>query len=120
MRVLEADGTVRESVPRSHGKGILALKDQAPGTNAAEAVAATPFLDSGLVDRVVAYLPHGEAPSNPSGVAWPVMTRANTKISFPAASAFRTRVPDHVFQAPGIGEIAEEHNLALPDPEDLD
>ena len=38
--VLRADGTVREAVPGSHGKGILALKDQPPGTSAAEAAAA--------------------------------------------------------------------------------
>ena len=75
--VLEADGAVREAIPGSHGKDILALKDQPPGSNAAEAAAALydggvrrllldggldaamPFLDSGLVDRVVAYLPQG-------------------------------------------------------------
>jgi diaminohydroxyphosphoribosylaminopyrimidine deaminase / 5-amino-6-(5-phosphoribosylamino)uracil reductase len=90
--VLEPDGTVREAAAGSHGQGILALKDQAPGTNAAEAAAAlydggvrrllldggldaaAPFLDSGLVDRVVAYLPHGEASRRPAGnLPWPLM-----------------------------------------------
>src|ERR1022692_2793886 len=87
-------------------------------------------------------------PSNPSAPAWPVITRANiallracggaagsgrlvpgqlrrpslvsVDLAFPAASAFRTWFADHVFQDPGIGEVAEEHNLALPDAEDLD
>jgi hypothetical protein len=40
--------------------------------------------------------------------------------TFPAASASRTRFPDHAFQDTGISEVAEEHDLALPDPEDLD
>src|ERR1700761_3643279 len=35
-------------------------------------------------------------------------------------SALRMRFPDHFFQDPGIGEVAEEDNLALPDAEDLD
>jgi hypothetical protein len=39
---------------------------------------------------------------------------------FLAASASRTWFPDHVFQDPGIGEVTEEDNLALPDTEDLD
>ena len=81
--VLAADGVVREAVLGSHGKGILALQDQAPGTGAAQAAAAlydggvrhllidgghavaAPFLGAGLVDRVVAYLPHGNASSHP-------------------------------------------------------
>ena len=90
--VIGADGAVREAVPGSHGNGILALKDQAPGTNAAKSAAAlydggvrrllldggldaaAPFLASGLVDRVVAYLPHGDASRRPAGdLPWPLM-----------------------------------------------
>jgi diaminohydroxyphosphoribosylaminopyrimidine deaminase/5-amino-6-(5-phosphoribosylamino)uracil reductase len=90
--VLGAGGIVREAIPGSHGKGILALKDQAGGFNAAEAAAALydggvrrllldgghdtalPFLDSGLVDHVVAYLPHGNASWRPSGeLPWPLL-----------------------------------------------
>ena len=90
--VLEADGTVREAVPGSHGKRILALKDQAPGTDAAKTAAAlydggvrrllldggldaaVPFLDSGLVDRVVAYLSHEDASRRPAGdLPWPLL-----------------------------------------------
>jgi diaminohydroxyphosphoribosylaminopyrimidine deaminase/5-amino-6-(5-phosphoribosylamino)uracil reductase len=90
--VLAADGTVREAVPGSHGKGILALEDQPPGTSAAEAAAAlydggvrrlllggghgaaAPFLDAGLVDRVLAFLPNGNASSRPAaGLPWPLL-----------------------------------------------
>jgi diaminohydroxyphosphoribosylaminopyrimidine deaminase/5-amino-6-(5-phosphoribosylamino)uracil reductase len=89
--VLRADGTVHEAVPGSHGKGILTLKDQPPGTGAAEVAlnlyeggvrqmlldgdhdAAGPFLASGLVDRVVAFMPHGSASSRPApGLPWPL------------------------------------------------
>ncbi len=90
--VLRADGTVWEAVPGSHGTGILALYDQPPGTSAAETAAAlydggvrrllldggrdvaTPFLDAGLVDRVVAYLPHGIASRRPGAeLPWPLL-----------------------------------------------
>jgi diaminohydroxyphosphoribosylaminopyrimidine deaminase/5-amino-6-(5-phosphoribosylamino)uracil reductase len=90
--VLGADGTVREAIPDSHGKGILALKDQAPGSGAAAAAAALydsgvrrllldgghdtarPFLDSGLVDRVVVYLTRGEASWRPvAEMPWPLL-----------------------------------------------
>jgi diaminohydroxyphosphoribosylaminopyrimidine deaminase/5-amino-6-(5-phosphoribosylamino)uracil reductase len=90
--VLAADGTVREAVPGSHGKGILALADQLAGTSAAQAVAtlydsgvrrlllgggydaAAPFLAAGLVDRVVVYLPYGDASSRPAvGLPWPLL-----------------------------------------------
>jgi hypothetical protein len=37
-----------------------------------------------------------------------------------AASASWTWLSDHLFQEPGIGEVADEHNLAIPDAEDLD
>jgi len=90
--VLRVDGAVREAVPGSHGTGILALKDQPPGTSAAETAAAlydggvrrllldgghdvaTPFLDAGLVDRVVAYLPHRSASRRPAAeLPWPLL-----------------------------------------------
>ncbi len=90
--VLRADGTVWEAVPGSHGTGILVLYDQPPGTSAAETAAvlydggvrrllldgghdvATPFLDAGLVDRVVAYLPHGIASRRPGAeLPWPLL-----------------------------------------------
>lgn len=89
--VLGADGIAREAIPGSHGKGILAL-DQVGGATAAEAAAvlydggvrrllldggldtAIPFLDSGLVDRVVAYLPHGNPSWRPSAeLPWPLL-----------------------------------------------
>src|SRR5438034_3596213 len=76
----------------SHGKGILALAGQPAGRSAAEVAAAlydggarrllldgdydaaAPFLDAGLVDRVVAYLPHGNASSRPAaGLPWPLL-----------------------------------------------
>jgi len=90
--VLAAEGTVREAVPGSHGKGILALQDQVPGTSAAQAAAAlydggvrrllldggyaeaVLFLGAGLVDHVVAYLPHGNASSRLAAeLPWPLL-----------------------------------------------
>ncbi len=90
--VLSADGSVREAIPDSHGKATLALKDNPPGTSAAEAAAALynggvrrlllegghdaamPFLASGLVDRVVAYLPHGGSSRRPAAeLPWPLL-----------------------------------------------
>jgi diaminohydroxyphosphoribosylaminopyrimidine deaminase/5-amino-6-(5-phosphoribosylamino)uracil reductase len=90
--VLAADGTVREAVPGSHGRDIFAPQDQAPGATALQAAAALydggvrrllldsghteamPFLDTGLVDRVVAYLPQGNASSRPATeLPWPLL-----------------------------------------------
>jgi diaminohydroxyphosphoribosylaminopyrimidine deaminase/5-amino-6-(5-phosphoribosylamino)uracil reductase len=90
--VLRADGSVREAVPGSHGSGILTIKDQPPGTGVAKAAmslydsgirhllldcgheAAAPFLASGLVDLVRAYLPRGSASGRPSaGLPWPLL-----------------------------------------------
>jgi hypothetical protein len=31
-------------------------------------------------------------------------------------SASRPGFPDHFFQDPGIGEVAEEHDMTFPDP----
>jgi diaminohydroxyphosphoribosylaminopyrimidine deaminase/5-amino-6-(5-phosphoribosylamino)uracil reductase len=82
--VLYADGTVREAIPGTHGKDILTLKDQPPGTSAAEAALALydggvrhllldgnhdvagPFLVSGLIDRVVAFMPYGGMSGRPA------------------------------------------------------
>ena len=90
--VLSADGSVREAIPDSHGKAILTLKDHPPGTSAAEAAAALydsgvrrlllegghdaamPFLAYGLVDRVVAYLPHDSSSRRPTAeLPWPLL-----------------------------------------------
>jgi diaminohydroxyphosphoribosylaminopyrimidine deaminase/5-amino-6-(5-phosphoribosylamino)uracil reductase len=90
--VLREDGSVEEAIPGSHGKGILRLKDSPPGTDARLAATslyeggvrqlvlagglevAAPFLAAGLVDRVLAYLPHGKASRRP-GTAnpWPLL-----------------------------------------------
>jgi diaminohydroxyphosphoribosylaminopyrimidine deaminase/5-amino-6-(5-phosphoribosylamino)uracil reductase len=90
--VLGPDGMVREAVPDSHGEGILALKNLVPDTTAAKAAAALydggvrrllldgghdavrPFLDVGLVDQAVAYLPHGKASGRPAAdLPWPLL-----------------------------------------------
>jgi diaminohydroxyphosphoribosylaminopyrimidine deaminase/5-amino-6-(5-phosphoribosylamino)uracil reductase len=89
--VLGADGTVREAVPDSHGKGILALQDQPLGDGAGVAAAlydggvrrllldgglpvAATFLDAGVIDRVVAYLPYRSASSRPAAEPpWPLL-----------------------------------------------
>src|ERR1700730_4241386 len=49
----------------------------------------------------------------------PATTRRTTRTP-PATSASRTRLLEHPFRDPGIGEVAEEHNLTVSDPEDLD
>jgi hypothetical protein len=90
--VLSAAGNVREAIPDSHGKAILVLKDHSPGTSAVEAAAALydggvrrlllegghdaamPFLAAGLVDRVVAYLPHDSSSRRPAAeLPWPLL-----------------------------------------------
>ena len=90
--VLYADGTVREAIPGTHGKGILTLNDQPPGTSATEVAlalydggirhllldgdhdAAGPFMASGLVDRVIAFMPHDSASGRPAaGLPWPLL-----------------------------------------------
>jgi diaminohydroxyphosphoribosylaminopyrimidine deaminase/5-amino-6-(5-phosphoribosylamino)uracil reductase len=90
--VLRADGIVREAVPGSHGRNILAIKDQPTGTGVVEAAmslydggiryllldggydAAAPFLASGLVDRVLAHLPHENASRRPAeAMPWPLL-----------------------------------------------
>ncbi|HET9969794.1 MAG TPA: bifunctional diaminohydroxyphosphoribosylaminopyrimidine deaminase/5-amino-6-(5-phosphoribosylamino)uracil reductase RibD [Streptosporangiaceae bacterium] len=89
--VLGPDGTVREAIRGSHGKGILTLQDPPPGDGAAAAATlydggvrrlllegglplAVPFLDAGLVDHVVAFLPYGNASSRPAAEPpWPLL-----------------------------------------------
>jgi diaminohydroxyphosphoribosylaminopyrimidine deaminase / 5-amino-6-(5-phosphoribosylamino)uracil reductase len=90
--VLSADGSAREAIRDSHGKGILALKDHPPGTSAVDAAAAlydggvrrlllegghdaaTPFLAAHLVDRVVAYLLPGGSSRHPAAeLPWPLL-----------------------------------------------
>lgn len=89
--VLGAHGTVREAVPGSHGKGILALHDPPPGDGAKAAAAlydggvrrllldgglpvAAPFLDAGVVDHVAAFMLYGNASSRPvAEPPWPLL-----------------------------------------------
>lgn len=89
--VLGADGIPWEAVPGSHGKGILALGEVPLGDGAAAAAVlydggvrrllldgglpvAVPFLDAGVVDRVVAFLPYGSASSRPAAAPpWPLL-----------------------------------------------
>jgi diaminohydroxyphosphoribosylaminopyrimidine deaminase / 5-amino-6-(5-phosphoribosylamino)uracil reductase len=90
--VLREDGSVEEAIPGAHGKDILKLEDSPPGTDARLTAAslyeggvrqlvlagglavAAPFLAAGLVDQVLAYLPHGKASRRP-GMAnpWPLL-----------------------------------------------
>jgi diaminohydroxyphosphoribosylaminopyrimidine deaminase/5-amino-6-(5-phosphoribosylamino)uracil reductase len=88
--VLRADGTVGEAVPGSHGANILELKTVPPGTDVNVAAAslydggvrhlllqggldvAAPFLATGLLDRLLAYVPDGSASRRPKGeLPWP-------------------------------------------------
>lgn len=88
--VLLADGTVTEAVPGAHGAGILELADVPSGADALTAArflykggvrhlllrgghdAATPFLDAGILDRVLAYTPEGNASRRPADrLPWP-------------------------------------------------
>lgn len=90
--VLRADGSVTEAVPGTHGAGILDLKDLPPGTDPPAAAAslyeggvrrlllrggldaAAPFLAVGLVDRILAYVPDGEASRRPDvALRWPLL-----------------------------------------------
>jgi diaminohydroxyphosphoribosylaminopyrimidine deaminase/5-amino-6-(5-phosphoribosylamino)uracil reductase len=87
--VLQADGTVTEAVPGTHGAGILQLAVP-PGAGEL-AVAdclyvggvrrlllhggaglAAPFIAAGVLDRVIAYAPEGHASHRPaSSLPWP-------------------------------------------------
>jgi diaminohydroxyphosphoribosylaminopyrimidine deaminase / 5-amino-6-(5-phosphoribosylamino)uracil reductase len=89
--VLGPDGTVLEAIPGSHGKGILALHKPPLEDGAVAAAAlyddgvrqllldgglpvAAPFLDASVVDRVVAFLPRGNASSRPAAEPpWPLL-----------------------------------------------
>src|ERR1700733_16272177 len=59
------------------------------------------------------------ASSTTAGSPAPTTPRRTTRSPWPM-SASRTRFLEHAFRNPGIGEVAEEHNLTVPDPEDLD
>src|ERR1700730_5455405 len=59
------------------------------------------------------------ASSTTAGSPAPATTRRTTRTP-PPTSASRTRLLEHPFRDPGIGEVAEEHNLTISDPEDLD
>jgi diaminohydroxyphosphoribosylaminopyrimidine deaminase/5-amino-6-(5-phosphoribosylamino)uracil reductase len=101
--VLHADGTVTEAVPGAHGKGYLNLEVPA-GASAPEAASrlydggvrrlllhggpglADAFLRSGIVDRVLAYVPEGPASSRPANpLPWPELPPG-----FSVTSAART------------------------------
>jgi diaminohydroxyphosphoribosylaminopyrimidine deaminase/5-amino-6-(5-phosphoribosylamino)uracil reductase len=90
--VLHEDGSVSEAVPGSHGKDILKLpmlmRPNEPGlvTTAAYQAGvrilllsgglslAAPFLAEKLIDRVVAYLPDGQASQRPdTSMPWPLL-----------------------------------------------
>jgi diaminohydroxyphosphoribosylaminopyrimidine deaminase / 5-amino-6-(5-phosphoribosylamino)uracil reductase len=91
--VLHADGSVSESIPGSHGDGILKLlPDRLAGDDTGRAVTslyeggirnlmlsggldvAGPFLAAGLVDRIVAYLADGKASRRPDlTLPWPLL-----------------------------------------------
>ncbi len=90
--VLGVDGSAREAIPGSHGGGILMLGQLPPGTAATEAAralydggvrrllldggheAAQAFLDRGLVDRVVVFMPHRSTSGRSSGrLPWPLL-----------------------------------------------
>jgi diaminohydroxyphosphoribosylaminopyrimidine deaminase/5-amino-6-(5-phosphoribosylamino)uracil reductase len=87
--VLRTDGSVSEAVPDTHGAGTLALKDIPPGTHPRDAIAALydggvrsllldggltlagPFLEHGLIDHVLAYIPATVHSRPASNVPWP-------------------------------------------------
>jgi diaminohydroxyphosphoribosylaminopyrimidine deaminase / 5-amino-6-(5-phosphoribosylamino)uracil reductase len=89
--VLGPGGTVLEAIPGSHGKGILALHEPPLEDGAIAAAAlyddgvrrllldgglpvAAPFLEASAVDRVVAFLPYGNASSRPAAEPpWPLL-----------------------------------------------
>jgi diaminohydroxyphosphoribosylaminopyrimidine deaminase/5-amino-6-(5-phosphoribosylamino)uracil reductase len=102
--VLSSGGVVREAVPGRHGTGILALQGQPLGSSATEVAAslfdggvrcllldggpdvAAPFLSSGMVDRVLAYMaPPSASRRPPGGLAWPLLPRG-----FLITDTFRT------------------------------
>jgi len=85
------DGTIREAIPGTHGKGILTIADQPLGTRAELAAQAIydvgvrhllllgdhervrPFLEAGIVDRLIAYMPDDSASGCASpGLPWPL------------------------------------------------
>ncbi|MDR0345926.1 MAG: bifunctional diaminohydroxyphosphoribosylaminopyrimidine deaminase/5-amino-6-(5-phosphoribosylamino)uracil reductase RibD, partial [Nocardiopsaceae bacterium] len=87
---LHADGTVTEAIPGSHGHGILDMHGACVGAGPAAVAAslyengvrsvllvggldlAAPYLAAGLVDRLYAYLPDGDASRKaPTALPWP-------------------------------------------------
>ena len=77
--ILHADGSVSEAIPGKHGDGILNIPVQAAAGSALDTLTllftggvrhallsgglelAMPFLEAGLVDQAVAYLPDGRS-----------------------------------------------------------
>lgn len=101
--VLQADGTVTEAVPGTHGTGILELAVPA-GTDALEVAGrlyeggvrrlllcggpnlAAPFIAAGVLDRVLAYAPEGHPSHRPADfLPWPELPPG-----FTVTSAART------------------------------
>ncbi len=101
--VLQADGTVTEAVPGTHGTGILELAVPA-GTGALEVAGrlyeggvrrlllcggpnlAVPFIAAGVLDRVLAYAPEGRPSHRPADfLPWPELPPG-----FTVTSAART------------------------------
>jgi diaminohydroxyphosphoribosylaminopyrimidine deaminase/5-amino-6-(5-phosphoribosylamino)uracil reductase len=90
--VLRPDGRMTEAIPGSHGNGVLGLPGELAGADPAAIAAAAyqggvrrlllgggldvaaPFLAAGLVDQVIAYIPHGNGSRKPSGtLPWPLL-----------------------------------------------
>src|SRR5690348_8699639 len=59
------------------------------------------------------------ASSTTAGSPTPAFTRRTT-LRPGTASAVTTRLPGHVVQDPGIGEVAGVHDMTVPDTDDLD
>src|SRR5580658_5966813 len=101
-------------VPRSPSAGASGPRRSAPG--------------SCLTANAPAAGRNCPAPTRPTTKCKPKPTarypssRSNTyRNRIPAGtSASRTRFPQHVFQEPGVGEVAEERDMTVPDPQDLD
>ncbi len=90
--VLRPDGRVTEAIPGSHGKAALDLTGPPPGADPVTIAAAAyrggvrrlllvggldvaaPFLAAGIVDQVLAYIPHGNGSRKPSAsLPWPLL-----------------------------------------------
>lgn len=115
--VLHGDGSVTEAVPGRHGAGILRLQDFPSGADPAGVAAslyeggvrrllldgdlatAGPFLTRGLVDRVWAYVPDGDASRKPQAITpWPQVPHG---FAIRAAAKLRGFVRIEAYRDPG-------------------